>query len=56
MSRDDLEITYSNGLERWLADRGVSLAFAVPPATLFFVGLNDDGTLSVFQRRTPWPG
>ena len=50
MSRDDLEITYSNGFEAWLAERHVSLAFAVPPATLFFVGLNDDGSLSVFQR------
>ena len=48
--RDDLDITYSDGLETWLADRGVSLAFAVPPATLFFVGLQEDGSLSVFQR------
>lgn len=48
--RDDLDITYSDGLETWLAERGVSLAFAVPPATLFFVGLQEDGSLSVFQR------
>ena len=50
MSRDDVDITYSPGLEGWLADRRVSLAFAVPPATLFFVGLDDDRRLSVFQR------
>ena len=46
----ELEITYSRGLERWLADVGVSLAFAVPPAKLFFIGLHADGRLSAFER------
>jgi uncharacterized protein (TIGR03032 family) len=50
MGRDDLDIRYSNGLESWLAERDASLAFAVPPATLFFVGLDEEGGLSVFQR------
>jgi uncharacterized protein (TIGR03032 family) len=46
----ELEISYSPGLERWLADQNVSLAFAVPPAKLFLIGLGESGRLSVFQR------
>lgn len=46
----DLEISYSPGLEGWLARVGVSLAFAVPPAKLFFIGLRADGRLSAFER------
>jgi uncharacterized protein (TIGR03032 family) len=46
----ELEISYSPGLESWLAEQGVSLAFAVPPAKLFLIGLEDDGSLSAFQR------
>jgi uncharacterized protein (TIGR03032 family) len=46
----ELEINYSPGLEAWLADQNVSLAFAVPPSKLFLIGLEDDGELSAFER------
>ena len=46
----ELEISYSPGLEAWLDEQGVSLAFAVPPAKLFLIGLRDDGRLSAFER------
>jgi uncharacterized protein (TIGR03032 family) len=46
----DLEINYSPGLEGWLADQRVSLAFAIPPAKLFFIGLHANGRLSAFER------
>jgi uncharacterized protein (TIGR03032 family) len=45
-----LEISYSPGLEGWLAQQRVSLAFAVPPAKLFLIGLRSDGRLSAFER------
>lgn len=47
---EELEISYSAGLEAWLAQERVSLAFAVPPAKLFFIGLQADGRLSAFER------
>jgi uncharacterized protein (TIGR03032 family) len=46
----ELEISYSPGLESWLDEQKVSLAFAVPPAKLFLIGLRDDGRLSAFER------
>ena len=46
----ELEISYSPGLEVWLAEQGVSLAFAIPPAKLFLIGLDDEGGLSAFER------
>ena len=46
----ELEISYSPGLEAWLDEQRVSLAFAVPPAKLFLIGLRDDGRLSAFER------
>jgi uncharacterized protein (TIGR03032 family) len=46
----ELEISYSPGLESWLAEEKVSLAFAVPPAKLFLIGLRGDGRLSAFER------
>lgn len=46
----ELEISYSPGLEAWLAAEQVSLAFAIPPAKLFFIGLHADGRLSAFER------
>lgn len=46
----ELEISYSPGLETWLEEQEVSLAFAVPPAKLFLIGLRDDGRLSAFER------
>jgi len=46
----ELSISYSPGLETWLEEQGVSLAFAVPPAKLFLIGLHDDGRLSAFER------
>lgn len=45
-----LEISYSPGLEGWLATERVSLAFAIPPAKLFFIGLQPNGRLSAFER------
>ena len=49
-SPGELEISYSSGLEQWLAEQQVSLAFAVPPAKVFLIGLSDDGRLSAFER------
>ena len=46
----ELEISYSPGLEAWLERERVSLAFAIPPAKLFFIGLHADGRLSAFER------
>src|SRR5262245_30789269 len=46
----ELEISYSAGLEAWLADQRVSIAFAVPPSKLFLIGLEDSGRLSAFER------
>ena len=46
----ELEIAYSAGLESWLHEQGVSLAFAVPPSKLFLIGLDADGRLSAFER------
>jgi uncharacterized protein (TIGR03032 family) len=46
----ELEIGYSPGLEGWLAAERVSLAFAIPPAKLFFIGLEPSGRLSAFER------
>ena len=46
----ELEINYSPGLEGWLATQRVSLAFAIPPSKLFFIGLHDDERLSAFER------
>ena len=46
----ELEISYSPGLEGWLAAQGVSLAFAIPPSKLFFIGLHAGGRLSAFER------
>jgi uncharacterized protein (TIGR03032 family) len=48
--RTELEISYSQGLEQWLSDEQLSLAFAVPPSKLFLIGLRDDGRLSAFER------
>lgn len=46
----ELEISYSPGLEAWLDEQQLSLAFAVPPAKLFLIGLGEDGQLSAFER------
>lgn len=46
----ELEISYSPGLEAWLAAERVSLAFAIPPSKLFFIGLHENGRLSAFER------
>jgi uncharacterized protein (TIGR03032 family) len=46
----DLEITISPGFEAWLAEQETSLAFATPPAKVFFVGLDEAGEVSVFER------
>jgi uncharacterized protein (TIGR03032 family) len=44
------QLTVSPGFGRWLADADVSLAFAVPPAKLVFVGRDPDGEVAVFER------
>jgi uncharacterized protein (TIGR03032 family) len=46
----NLELSYSPGLERWLAEQNTSLAFAIPPAKLFLIGLGEGGRLSAFER------
>lgn len=46
----ELEISYSPGLEGWLAEQNLSLVFTVPPAKLFLIGLTGDGRLSAFER------
>ena len=47
----DLELTSSRQFPDWLAERGVSLAFTTYQAgKLFFIGLQPDGKLSVFER------
>ncbi len=40
----------SPGFEGWLADNDVSLAFALPPAKLVFVGRDEGDRLSVYER------
>ena len=44
------EILVSPGFADWLEGVGVSLAFAVPPARLVFVGSLPEGGLTVFER------
>ncbi len=46
----ELKISYSPGLEAWLHEQRLSLAFATPPAKLFLIGLDEDGHLSAFER------
>jgi uncharacterized protein (TIGR03032 family) len=46
----ELQISYSPGLERWLTEQRASLAFAIPPAKLFLIGVREDGRLSAFER------
>jgi uncharacterized protein (TIGR03032 family) len=46
----ELEISYSPGLERWLAEQRASLVFALPPAKLFLIGLDEHDGLSAFER------
>lgn len=46
----ELEIAYSPGLEAWLHEQGISMAFAVPPSKLFLIGLDGNGRLSAFER------
>lgn len=48
--RRELEISYSPGIEEWLAGEGISLAFAIPPAKMFLIGLDADGGLSAYER------
>jgi uncharacterized protein (TIGR03032 family) len=48
--QQELEISYSPGLEGWLDENRVSIAFAVPPSKLFLIGLDGDGRLSAFER------
>ncbi|MGB8644908.1 MAG: TIGR03032 family protein [Anaerolineae bacterium] len=46
----DFEVTVSRHFPTWLAEQQISLAFAIPPAKLFFVGLYPDGSLSIYER------
>lgn len=47
------EITVSRHFATWLAEVNVSLAFTNPPLKLYFIGLRDNGQLSVFERTFP---
>jgi uncharacterized protein (TIGR03032 family) len=40
----------SPGFERWLTDNDTSLAFALPPAKLVFVGRDLDDRIAVYER------
>ncbi|GAB4228205.1 MAG: TIGR03032 family protein [Methyloligellaceae bacterium] len=47
----ELEITTSRQFESWLAERNITLAFTTYQAgKLFFVGLNRDNRLAIFNR------
>jgi len=48
--RAPFEMTVSPGFAAWLADTDVSLAFAVPPQKLVFVGRDLSGEIAVFER------
>ena len=49
--QESFALTTSRDFEGWMARRGASLAFTTYQAgKLFFLGLRDDGRLSVFER------
>lgn len=50
--RDDapFRLTMSSGFEAWLDDNDTSLAFALPPSKLVFVGRDLDGRIAVYER------
>ncbi len=47
---DELPLRMSEGFEAWLHAANTSLVFALPPAKLMFVGLDDAGGIAVFER------
>jgi uncharacterized protein (TIGR03032 family) len=50
-SDNGLDISTSRGFASWLAETGVSIAFSTDTAgKLFFVGLDGNGEVSVFER------
>ncbi len=46
----EFSITVSRHFAAWLAGQKTSLAFTIPPAKLFMIGLKPDGDLSIFER------
>jgi uncharacterized protein (TIGR03032 family) len=46
----EFSITVSRHFATWLAEQKTSLAFTIPPAKLFLVGLKTNGELSIFER------
>jgi uncharacterized protein (TIGR03032 family) len=46
----EFSITVSRHFAAWLAEQKTSLAFTIPPAKLFLIGLKPDGELSIFER------
>jgi uncharacterized protein (TIGR03032 family) len=47
---DELPMRVSDGFEAWLAAANTSLVFALPPAKLVLVGVDDAGDLAVYER------
>jgi uncharacterized protein (TIGR03032 family) len=46
----DFQMTFSRHFGDWLAQEKISLAFTNPPQKVFFVGLQRDGQLSLYER------
>lgn len=46
----EFSITVSRHFAAWLAEQKTSLAFTIPPAKLFMIGLKPDGDLSIYER------
>ena len=44
------KLTMSAGFEGWLSDNDTSLAFALPPSKLVFVGRDPNGRIAVYER------
>ncbi|MCW2832711.1 MAG: hypothetical protein JWN68_664 [Nocardioides sp.] len=49
-TNEELPLRISEGFETWLHEANASLVFALPPAKLMFVGLDDAGGIAVFER------
>ena len=49
-TNEEFPLRMSEGFEAWLATANASLVFAMPPAKLMFVGLDDAGGIAIFER------
>ena len=50
MERPVFGVSASRGFVDWLRERHASLVFATSAGRLFFIGLNDQGRFSLFER------